>query len=129
MKRKIVEFNEEAWAKVREAGKNPRVMSAAWQRQVNLFRDIETCLGEDPAVEKAQELARRWIAHIEATSLGDPAVQAGLMKGWADRPNWTATRRWLEEGLSMLTGERFDRAADFIDKAARTQNNAGLLVL
>ena len=36
---------------------------------------------------------------------------------WADRPNWTATRRWLEEGLSMVTGERFDKAADFIDKA------------
>jgi hypothetical protein len=36
---------------------------------------------------------------------------------WADRQNWTATVRWLEEGFSMVTGDRFDKAPEFIDKA------------
>jgi hypothetical protein len=48
---------------------------------------------------------------------GDPDAKAGLKKSWADRRNWSATVRWREEGISMMTTERFEKAADFIDKA------------
>ena len=47
---------------------------------------------------------------------------------WADRPHWTATVRWVEEGLSMVIGERFENAAAFIDKAVASNAN-GMEVL
>lgn len=79
------------------------------------FREAESYLGEDPDSEKAQALAVRWTAHIDAASGGNPEVRAGLRKAWGDRQNWTATVRYLEEGLSMMTGERFDKVSAFID--------------
>ncbi|HEY2382877.1 MAG TPA: MerR family transcriptional regulator [Terriglobia bacterium] len=110
-------FSEEAWAKMVEIRKDPALYSVMWQSRVDIFREIESSLGEDPAGENGKRLAIRWMAHLDAASGGDPGVKAGLIKTWADRPNWTATRRWLEEALSMVTGERFDKAANFIDKA------------
>ena len=62
-------------------------------------------------------LSVRWRAYLDAASGGDPEVKAGLIKVWADRKNWSATVRYLEEVLSAVTDERFDNAADFIDKA------------
>jgi DNA-binding transcriptional MerR regulator len=110
-------FTEEAWAKMVENRKDPALYSVMWQSRVDIFHEIESSLGEDPAGENGKRLAARWMAHLDAASGGDPGVKAGLIRTWADRPNWTATRRWLEEGLCMVTGERFDQAADFIDKA------------
>jgi hypothetical protein len=31
--------------------------------------------------------------------------------------NWPATLRWQTEGIVMMTAERFDKAADFLDQA------------
>ena len=97
--------------------KDPARISAIWQSRVDLFREIESSLREDPASEKVKALAVRWRAYLDVASGGDPGVKAGLMNVWADRKNWTATLRWLEETLSMVTAERFDTAADFLDKA------------
>jgi hypothetical protein len=58
-----------------------------------------------------------WIRHLDTAGGGDPEVKAGLIRAWADRKNWGATLRWIEEGLAMTTGEEFDRVADVIDKA------------
>jgi DNA-binding transcriptional MerR regulator len=111
-------FSEEAWAKLVEIrNEAAQDFSVLWQIRVDLFRDIESSLGEDPAAENAQALAARWMAHMDATSGSYPGVKAGLMKAWADRQNWPATLRWLEEGLCMMSYERFEKAADFIDKA------------
>jgi DNA-binding transcriptional MerR regulator len=109
-------FSEQGWGKFVDIRKDPRQYSVFWQSRVDLFHEAESCLGEDPASEKAQALAVRWTAHMDAASNGNPEVKAGLRKAWADRQNWTATVRYLEEGLSMMTGERFDKAAAFIDK-------------
>ena len=57
---------------------------------------------------------------MHAASGGNPEVEAGLRKTWADRQNWTATVRYLEETLSMMTGDRFDEAAAYIDKAVNS---------
>ena len=54
---------------------------------------------------------------MDDKSGGNPGVKAGLMKQWADRPHWPATLRWQMVGLSMMSDERFDKAADFIDAA------------
>ncbi len=109
-------FSAQGWVKFVEIRIGQ--FSVIWQSRVDLFREVESYLGEDPASEKAQALAVRWTAHMDAASGGDPEVKAGLRKAWADRQNWTATVRYLEETLSMMTGERFDKAAAFIDKAA-----------
>ena len=110
-------FSEQAWVKFVEIRKDPAQLSVIWQSRVDLFREVEACLGEDPASEKAHALAVRWMAHMDAASGGDPEAKAGLGRLWADRQNWTATVRYLEETLSMMTGEQFDKAAAFIDKA------------
>jgi DNA-binding transcriptional MerR regulator len=110
-------FSKEAWAKVVEIRKDPARMTAMWQSRVDLFREVESSLGDDPASERANAIAARWRAYLDSASGGDQGVKAGLMKMWADRQNWTATVRWMEEGISMVTGERFDTASDFIDKA------------
>jgi hypothetical protein len=83
---------------------------------VDLFRNAESCIGEDTASDKGQSLAAQWTAHMETASGGTPEVEEGLRKTWRDRQNWTATVRYLEETLSMMTGDRFDNAASFIDK-------------
>jgi len=143
MKRRIVEFNlekvhefiqqavlssrknyfsKDAWSKVVQIRNDPARLSAMWQSRVDLFREVETSLGEDPDGEKVKALAVRWKAYLDAANNGDPNVKAGLMKVWSDRKNWTATLRWLKKAISMVTGERFDTAADLIDKAvARAQ--------
>lgn len=54
---------------------------------------------------------------MEDESFGDAEIKAGLMKAWADRQNWSATLLWQTEASYMATAERFDKAADFIDKA------------
>ena len=109
-------FSGPGWVEFVEIRKDSGQFSVIWQSRVDLFREIESCLCEDPASEKAQALAVRWTAHMDAASGGNPEVKAGLREEWADRQNWTATVRYLEEGLSMMTGARFDKAADFIDK-------------
>jgi DNA-binding transcriptional MerR regulator len=110
-------FTSEGWTRYVELRKDPGQFSVMWQSRVDLFREIESFLDENPAGEKAREIAARWMAHLDAASGGDPEVKAGLLKTWADRPNWTATLRWREEGLCMVTGERFDNAANFLDEA------------
>jgi hypothetical protein len=109
-------FSEQGWVKFWEIRKAPGQYSVIWQSRVDLFREAESYLGEDPDSEKAQALAVRWTAHMDAASGGNPEVKAGLRKAWGDRQNWTATVRYLEEGLCMMTGERFDKVAAFIDK-------------
>jgi DNA-binding transcriptional MerR regulator len=110
-------FSGTGWAKFTEIRKDPAKLSAIWQSRVDLFRNAETCLGENSASEKAHSIADQWAAHLDTASDGSPEVKAGLRKTWADRRNWTATVRYLEEGLSSMTGDRFDNVASFIDNA------------
>jgi DNA-binding transcriptional MerR regulator len=110
-------FTEDAWDKLVERREQAEQdFSFSWQARVDLFRDIEAALGEDPSGEKAQALGARWTAQTDRASGGDPGVKAGLMKAWADRRNWTAPLRWQAEALYMMVYERFEKAADFIDK-------------
>jgi hypothetical protein len=58
-----------------------------------LIKDVEAALGEDPAGAKAQALAARWRKLIEGFTGGNPAVQQGLNKLYADQSNWPKTMK------------------------------------
>lgn len=111
-------FSDEAWTIVCDLRRRPaEEISRAWQARVDLFRDVERALGEDPAGERGQSLAARWTAQLEESSHGHPGVRAGLVKQWADRSQWSAVLRWWAEGLYMMSFDRFEKAARFIDDA------------
>jgi DNA-binding transcriptional MerR regulator/uncharacterized damage-inducible protein DinB len=115
-------FSDRAWAKLMGLTKRTEDHSAQWQARVDLFRDVEAALGEDPAGEKAQALAARWQAQIDANSGGDPEIRVGLLAGWAHRREWPASVRWQVEALHLMSFEGFERAADFLDRAVAASN-------
>lgn len=91
--------------------------SRVWQQSVDLCRDIQSALDEDPSSDRAQGLLKRWTAQIEERSAGDPEVRSGLVKMWADRRGWSGVLRWQMEGFHLTSYERLMDAADFIDRA------------
>jgi DNA-binding transcriptional MerR regulator len=111
-------FSPEAWDKYVALRKlAAESFPFAWQARVDLFRDIEAALEQQSESETARALVERWMAQVDETTGGDPEVQAGLLRTWAGRRNWPATLRWQMEGVYGMTAERFDRAADFLERA------------
>jgi DNA-binding transcriptional MerR regulator len=95
-------YSEEAWAKV-----GPRYEGEFSQEWIDLYRDLEAALGEDPASEKVQALAVRWLA----LSSGDPEVREGAIKAWADRKNWPAAMQ------QRIADFHLEKIAPFIAQA------------
>jgi len=61
-----------------------------------LYREIASALDEDPASDRAQSLADRWLTLSQRQPAG--AIRTGLMKAWTDREHWPAVlRRRLAE--------------------------------
>ena len=121
-------FSDGAWARFAELRRrmweDTGARSASWQAQVDLFRDVEAAWCEDPAGDSGQRLARRWTEQLEQESSGDAEIRQALARMWKDRQGWSATLRWCIEGSYRMTGERFDRAADFIDRAVAARGMA-----
>lgn len=117
-------FSEEAWAKLVKLRKNEQDHSRQWQARVDLFRDIEQALLRDPAGDIAQDLVARWRAQLDAASGGDPEIKMALLRGWTNRRHWPPSVRWRVEALHMMSFERFERAADFLDRAMALQKEA-----
>lgn len=86
-------YSEEAKEKIAErAATIPKsVIEQAERDWTTLIKEVEASLGEDPTSEKVQALADRWAKLLEGFTGGDPAVQQGLNKMYADRQNWPAT--------------------------------------
>jgi uncharacterized damage-inducible protein DinB len=63
-------------------------------------------------------LVARWRAQLDEASGGDPEIKRALLHGWTNRRNWPPSERWRVEALHMMSFERFERAADFLDRAA-----------
>jgi DNA-binding transcriptional MerR regulator len=106
-------FSEEAWAKFRGQRKAKpldakKQSSQAW---IELYRDAEGLLDEDPASEAAQALTARWLALTDATSDGDKNIKAGFRKAWMDRQNWPAKDRQRIEQFNV------EKIAEFIGRA------------
>lgn len=68
----------------------PEEIAKGQQDWLELFREVEAALDEDPAGAKAQELGRRWKALVGEFTGGNPEVAQGLNRMYADRPNWPA---------------------------------------
>jgi hypothetical protein len=95
-------YSEEAWCKV-----EPRYEQGPSQEWIDLIGEVEAALDEDPASEKVQELAARWMA----LSSDDPEVREGNFKAWADRMNWPAALQQRMDEFHM------DKIAPFIGQA------------
>jgi MerR family transcriptional regulator, thiopeptide resistance regulator len=104
-------YSEGAKAKIeeRKALWNPELQAQVTEQWTALIADVTAALAEDPAGPKAQSLAARWRTLVAGFTGGDPEVQKGLNKMWADKDNWPAENR-----------ERFQidpRVQEFIVKA------------
>jgi DNA-binding transcriptional MerR regulator len=95
-------YSEEAWFKV-----GPRYEGEFSQEWIDLYRDLEAALGEDPASEKAQALVARWLA----LGSSDPEVREGAAKAWADRKNWPSAMQ------QRIADFHLEKIAPFIAQA------------
>ena len=90
-------YSPEAQAKVEERRKlwSPELQERVSREWAQLFADIEAALakGENPAGSEAQALAARWRKLLEGFTGGDPEIQKGLNKMWADQQNWPGDLR------------------------------------
>jgi MerR family transcriptional regulator, thiopeptide resistance regulator len=59
--------------------------SAPW---LELFRDIQASLGDDPASDHARSLAARWDTLFRQDTDSDFAFRAGLWRAWHDFHTW-----------------------------------------
>src|SRR5215831_13012810 len=87
-------YDEEAQRKVSERAKTwtPELQAKVSQDWQELVRDIEAAMaaGEKPESPKAQALAKRWSELVRGFTGGDPEIQKGVNKLYADRQNWPA---------------------------------------
>ena len=88
-------YSEDAKAKIeeRKALWNPELQAQVTAQWTALIADVTAALAEDPAGPNAQALAARWRTLVEGFTGGDPEVQQGLNKMWADKDNWPAENR------------------------------------
>jgi DNA-binding transcriptional MerR regulator len=85
-------YSEDAKARIeeRKALWSPELQAKVSQDWAGLFADIEAALGEDPAGPQGQALAARWRTLVAGFTGGDPEIQKGLNKMYADQTNWPA---------------------------------------
>jgi uncharacterized damage-inducible protein DinB len=120
-------FSEAAWTRLLELQQRKvEDHSRMWQDRVDLFRDLEKALDEDPAGAIAQALVARWSSQLDKACGGDAEIRAALLQGWSHRRHWLPSMRWRVEGLHMMSFNRFEKAADFLDKA-RAAATAGTI--
>src|SRR5215472_1955427 len=88
-------YSEEAQAKVADRAKlwTPELQAKVSQDWQELVRDVEAAMaaGEDAAGAKVHALAKRWTELVRGFTGGDPEIQKGLNKMYADRKNWPAS--------------------------------------
>jgi DNA-binding transcriptional MerR regulator len=88
-------YSPNAQAKVEERRQlwSPELQERVTKEWTALVADVDAALGEDPASARAQALAARWRKLLEGFTGGDPEVQKGLNKMWADKANWPEAER------------------------------------
>jgi DNA-binding transcriptional MerR regulator len=85
-------YDEEAQAKIAERGRawTPEMQVKEEQDWKTLISEIEAAIAAktDPASDKARTLAQRWAELVRGFTGGDPGIQQGLNKLYADQQNW-----------------------------------------
>lgn len=88
-------YTEEARQKLgeRRLTISPDVVVQAQRDWASLIAEVENAVAEgiQPTSERAQALAARWSELIKAFTGGDPEIQSGLSKLYADQANWPTT--------------------------------------
>jgi DNA-binding transcriptional MerR regulator len=87
-------YTEEQLAELAERG-TPEVLERGQRDWAALIKEVEAALAEgvDPQSEKAQALAARWSALIEAFTGGNQGIRESLNKLYSDQANWPSTFR------------------------------------
>ncbi len=111
-------FSDAAWARILHLAGDGSDHTRRWQERVDLFRDVENALNEDPLGPVGQQLAQRWLTHLDEVSGHNAEVKEGLLRGWDGRRYWPAHLRWMVEGLHGMTFERMEACAEFLDRAS-----------
>lgn len=106
-------YSEEAREAIEERKNlwNPELQEQVTRDWNNLFKDIEDAIakGEDPAGEKAQSFVARWDELLRGFTGGNPEIQKGLNKLYADKSNWPADMNFKQPWS--------DEVGEFIRKA------------
>ena len=68
----------------------PELQERATRDWTQLIADVSAAAarGEDPSGDAGQRLAARWRELLAGFTGGDPEIQQGLDRMWADRSNW-----------------------------------------
>ena len=87
-------YSEEAQRKIEERKNSisPEVIEQGQRDWAVLISEVQEAVraGVDPASERAQGLAARWSELLKGFTGGDPEIQQGLNKMYADKSNWPA---------------------------------------
>jgi MerR family transcriptional regulator, thiopeptide resistance regulator len=106
-------YSENAKMKVdaRRALWSPELQERATRDWTKLIADVQAAVArnEDPSSEAGQLLAARWRELLAGFTGGDPEIQQGLNRMWADRANWPAGKAKSFQLPSEVT--------DFIERA------------
>ena len=88
-------YSEEAQQKIKDRAQAipQEVIEHAQRDWASLIREVETAVteGVDPKSERAAGLASRWGELLRGFTGGNPDIQAGLNKMYADQANWPKT--------------------------------------
>ncbi|HLK68145.1 MAG TPA: MerR family transcriptional regulator [Bryobacteraceae bacterium] len=86
-------YDDDAQAKIAARGAEwtPDQQAECSRQWMELIAEVRAALHEDPASERVQGLANRWLKLVEGFTGGDPAVTQGLKKLYADQSNWPAS--------------------------------------
>jgi DNA-binding transcriptional MerR regulator len=106
-------YGEQALDSLANRQVSTEVIEQAQRDWAVLIQEVEAALGEDPGGPKAQALAVRWRKLMEAFTGGNPAVQQGLNKLYADQGNWPSTFKKpysYEAGAFMCQAMAFAKA-------------------
>ncbi len=111
-------YSEQAQAKIEERAKTwtPQLQAKVTQDWKNLLQDVEAALArnENPAGEKGRELAQRWSNLVGGFTGGDPEIQAGVNRLYADQANWPSSAKNFFNDMPQLFNPEIQ---GFIQKA------------
>lgn len=111
-------YSDQAQAKIEERAKiwTPALQAKVTQDWKELLRDVEAAVGrgDDPTEEHGRELAERWSKLVGGFTGGDPEIQQGLNRMYADQSNWPSTAQNFFTDLPQLFNAEIQ---SFIQKA------------
>ena len=101
-------YSEESQSKIAQRARawTPELQAEVEQDWKTLIGEVEAAIAGklDPGSSRARELAQRWAELVRGFTGGDPGIQQGLKKLYADQANWpqTFTKPFSDEVCEYL---------------------------